>query len=220
MYSGLLIANSGRRKNLRNIVGFDTLSARFELIGFPVGDGFALVLLDVVRMHELAGHQVMGVCSSFSVKVNCTSPFTMAILPSIPQVMQITSSVWAGEVEVLAVAVRADALLTLPQLGLVILLIIRRIFYFHKYLQSLNHVASYLTALLNLLILHDDVLGPCEFLVVDDGPAAGQGQDGVVIFDGCRPVGTADADKGDASVIRRRGSTSFALPVGSLAAIW
>ena len=81
-------------------------------------------------MHKFAGHEIVSMrCSLFG---ECELYFTVyyrhLTFDTAGHADHIISL--TGEVEILAVAVRADTLLTLPQLGLVILFIIRRIFYF------------------------------------------------------------------------------------------
>lgn len=124
MLHRLLVTDSGRRKNLRDVVGFDTLGARFELIGFPVGDCLSFILFDVVGMSELAGHKIMRVCKSRVVKCKLYFAVYNGHLSFNTAGHADNVVGLAEEVEVLSVAVGADALFALPELGLIVLLII------------------------------------------------------------------------------------------------
>ena len=99
-------------------------------------------------------------------------------------------AVLAGiDVEVVAVAVRADALLALV-LGVL------------GILGGLGEVDADLVRALDDLVLHEGGLSPGDPLVVDDLPRGGHGLDLVLGLDVGAPVGAADADvaHGDAGV--------------------
>ena len=116
--------------------------------------------------------------------------------------------VGAGEdIEIVAVTVGAAARFALPEVQILGAgdhnMIVDDI------LCGLCQVPADLLHAFDLVVLHDDILAPGEEIVVNDLPAGGHGQHGVVGLHAAGPVGAADTNKGDGLLHEDAGIQAF-----------
>ena len=157
----------------------------------------SLVLEDVLAVSSFAGKQIVAVLDS-SVFAKFRIVYQLYALVCHFEVALKTaeladSVVCAREdIEIIAVAMRASAFLTLPEVQ--ILGARDHDMVVDDILSSFDKVSADLFHALNLIVLHDDILAPGEEIVVYNLPARGQSQHCMVSLYAASPVRTADTN--------------------------
>lgn len=157
----------------------------------------SFVLEDILSVSCLAGKQVMAVLdSSVFTKFRIVYQLHAVVCQfkvTFKTAELADSMVCTREnVEIVAVAMRASAVLALPEIQ--ILGTRDHDIVVYDVLSSLNKVSADFLHALDLIVLHDNILAPGEVIVVDNLPARGQRQHCMVSLYAASPVRTADTN--------------------------